>query len=274
MEEFLLKQNDSTASISTDSSSNFTEQTCLESSLYIPRDSIEHLEIFSPHYDFAPSILDYDFHADLCPIPAPPFFLHDQESQESFSCRDSNLNHEYQNNNHRDASDPTLESNIIPQRPLDDENLSLSVTDENKIRDENHSQAQLVILKTGLFIDRKYKRRRKRSQCARGRNPSWAKLALWKQIESKQPHNEVPAHKPRRCTHCQIEKTPQWREGPMGKKTLCNACGLRHKSGRLLPEYRPASSPTFDAAKHSNFHKKVEQMRCNAKRSKEDTVLS
>ncbi|KAJ8447169.1 hypothetical protein Cgig2_022898 [Carnegiea gigantea] len=203
---------------------------------------MEDLEIFNPNYDFPSSILDYDFHDDFLPIP--PFFPHDQESQESFSCRrHSNLRlDEYQNN----ASDhTTLESQI-----------------------------QLVTSKTGL-IDSTYKRQRKRSQCPRGRNSSWAKLDLWKHIDYEPPpHNAVRAHKPRRCTHCQIEKTPQWREGPMGKKTLCNACGLRHKSGRLLPEYRPAASPTFDDAKHSNFHKKVEKMRGNAKRSEEDTMLA
>ncbi|KAB1222757.1 GATA transcription factor 4 [Morella rubra] len=61
----------------------------------------------------------------------------------------------------------------------------------------------------------------------------------------------------RRCTHCQSEKTPQWREGPLGPGTLCNACGVRYRSGRLLPEYRPAASPTFNGNEHSNFHKHV-----------------
>ncbi|XP_020256054.1 GATA transcription factor 5-like [Asparagus officinalis] len=66
---------------------------------------------------------------------------------------------------------------------------------------------------------------------------------------------------PRRCTHCLSYKTPQWRAGPLGPKTLCNACGVRFKSGRLLPEYRPAKSPTFESFKHSNSHKKVLEMR-------------
>ncbi|KAB1210532.1 GATA transcription factor 4 [Morella rubra] len=61
----------------------------------------------------------------------------------------------------------------------------------------------------------------------------------------------------RRCNHCQSEKTPQWREGPLGPGTLCNACGVRYRSGRLLPEYRPAASPTFNGNEHSNFHKHV-----------------
>ncbi|KAL3838590.1 hypothetical protein ACJIZ3_023181 [Penstemon smallii] len=59
------------------------------------------------------------------------------------------------------------------------------------------------------------------------------------------------------CSHCRATRTTQWRLGPSGPKTLCNACGLRYKSGRLCPEYRPAASPTFDSSKHSNFHQRI-----------------
>ncbi|GMI92116.1 GATA transcription factor 11 [Hibiscus trionum] len=68
-----------------------------------------------------------------------------------------------------------------------------------------------------------------------------------------------------KCLHCEITETPQWREGPMGPKTLCNACGVRYRSGRLFPEYRPAASPTFVPSVHSNSHKKVVEMRKRAK---------
>ncbi|KAK9113026.1 hypothetical protein Scep_020545 [Stephania cephalantha] len=73
----------------------------------------------------------------------------------------------------------------------------------------------------------------------------------------------------RRCSHCGSQKTPQWRAGPRGAKTLCNACGVRFKSGRLLPEYRPACSPTFSSEIHSNSHRKVLEMR----RKKEVAVV-
>ncbi|KAL5134608.1 GATA transcription factor 2 [Glycine soja] len=65
----------------------------------------------------------------------------------------------------------------------------------------------------------------------------------------------------RRCSHCATDKTPQWRTGPLGPKTLCNACGVRFKSGRLVPEYRPAASPTFVMTQHSNSHRKVMELR-------------
>lgn len=73
----------------------------------------------------------------------------------------------------------------------------------------------------------------------------------------------------RRCSHCGVNKTPQWRAGPEGAKTLCNACGVRYKSGRLLPEYRPACSPTFVSEIHSNSHRKVLEMR----RKRETTMV-
>ncbi|KAI6694071.1 hypothetical protein NL676_021781 [Syzygium grande] len=50
-------------------------------------------------------------------------------------------------------------------------------------------------------------------------------------------------------------------QGQGGPKTLCNACGVRFKSGRLVPEYRPASSPTFSSELHSNSHRKIVEMR-------------
>ncbi|KAF0931664.1 hypothetical protein E2562_005661 [Oryza meyeriana var. granulata] len=80
----------------------------------------------------------------------------------------------------------------------------------------------------------------------------------------------LPAPGDRRCSHCGVQKTPQWRAGPEGAKTLCNACGVRYKSGRLLPEYRPACSPTFVSSLHSNSHRKVLEMR----RKKETVIVA
>ncbi|KAL8496630.1 hypothetical protein ACS0TY_020355 [Phlomoides rotata] len=77
-------------------------------------------------------------------------------------------------------------------------------------------------------------------------------------LKSASSHRSVVTKK---CLHCESTKTPQWREGPMGPKTLCNACGVRYRSGRLFPEYRPAKSPSFAPMKHSNSHRKVIEMR-------------
>ncbi|KAL1213491.1 GATA transcription factor 1 [Cardamine amara subsp. amara] len=80
-------------------------------------------------------------------------------------------------------------------------------------------------------------------------------------IQKKTKTSSVAVVMGRKCQHCGAEKTPQWRAGPAGPKTLCNACGVRYKSGRLVPEYRPANSPTFSAELHSNSHRKIVEMR-------------
>ena len=36
------------------------------------------------------------------------------------------------------------------------------------------------------------------------------------------------------CRNCGAHKTPQWRRGPEGPSTLCNACGVRYKKGQPL----------------------------------------
>ncbi|KAM7475996.1 hypothetical protein LguiB_023239 [Lonicera macranthoides] len=62
---------------------------------------------------------------------------------------------------------------------------------------------------------------------------------------SKASNGTDPKTLPRKYVHCGSVKTLQWRSGPTGPKTLCNACGVRHKLGRLVPEYIPAASPAF-----------------------------
>ncbi|KAL0792431.1 hypothetical protein Bca101_063808 [Brassica carinata] len=34
------------------------------------------------------------------------------------------------------------------------------------------------------------------------------------------------------CSDCKTTKTPMWRGGPSGPKSLCNACGIRFKRQR------------------------------------------
>lgn len=40
---------------------------------------------------------------------------------------------------------------------------------------------------------------------------------------------------PSACNHCGSEKTPEWRRGPNGDKTLCNACGIFY--AKLIKKY-------------------------------------
>ncbi|THU55751.1 hypothetical protein C4D60_Mb11t09860 [Musa balbisiana] len=61
------------------------------------------------------------------------------------------------------------------------------------------------------------------------------------------------------CRHCGTRETPQWRSGPNGSSELCNACGIRYKSGRLFRSTGRLQLPTsidssklFQQAQHYN----------------------
>ncbi|KAK9941332.1 hypothetical protein M0R45_017938 [Rubus argutus] len=42
----------------------------------------------------------------------------------------------------------------------------------------------------------------------------------------------------RSCTNfnCRVKETPMWRRGPLGSKTLCNACGIKYRKLKLKEE--------------------------------------
>ena len=44
------------------------------------------------------------------------------------------------------------------------------------------------------------------------------------------------------CRNCGAHQTPQWRSGPEGPRTLCNACGVRFKKGLPLISVVPEGS--------------------------------
>ncbi|KAG0255627.1 hypothetical protein DFQ27_006170 [Actinomortierella ambigua] len=46
--------------------------------------------------------------------------------------------------------------------------------------------------------------------------------------------SSVPLAK--RCVYCGCTTTPMWRRGPAGPSTLCNACGVKWKNGKILQE--------------------------------------
>ena len=50
-------------------------------------------------------------------------------------------------------------------------------------------------------------------------------------------------HKKNGCKNCGTNKTPQWRCGPGGLRTLCNACGVRWKEDNLTAQAAAAAWP-------------------------------
>jgi hypothetical protein len=54
--------------------------------------------------------------------------------------------------------------------------------------------------------------------------------------------------KVKRCENCNVDHSPEWRRGPSGHKTLCNACGLRYSRtiNRYLNQQRAKGGVNFE----------------------------
>ncbi|KGN44993.1 GATA transcription factor 15 [Cucumis sativus] len=50
---------------------------------------------------------------------------------------------------------------------------------------------------------------------------------------SKEGLLELEAEKQRACVHCRATRTPLWRAGPAGPRSLCNACGIRYRKMKM-----------------------------------------
>ncbi|KAJ7123944.1 hypothetical protein C8R43DRAFT_958846 [Mycena crocata] len=57
-------------------------------------------------------------------------------------------------------------------------------------------------------------------------------------IPESSPDDHVPGNsrEGKRCSHCNTTSTPVWRRDPRTHKSLCNACALYARTGRLRPQ--------------------------------------
>ncbi|PWA66191.1 GATA transcription factor 17 [Artemisia annua] len=65
---------------------------------------------------------------------------------------------------------------------------------------------------------------------------------------------ETPTKTDKVCTDCNTAKTPLWRAGPAGPKSLCNACGIRFKKkGPRQPSAPSSSSSAVVGSRKEDF---------------------
>ncbi|CAO3631272.1 unnamed protein product [Cunninghamella echinulata] len=81
----------------------------------------------------------------------------------------------------------------------------------------------------------------------------------------------------KKCLYCGSKSTPMWRRGPEGAGTLCNACGVKWKHGKILagvtassssPQSEStgsSSSPSTTASNSQNNHNNKERNNSNSK---------
>ncbi|KAF6265750.1 hypothetical protein COO60DRAFT_1623835 [Scenedesmus sp. NREL 46B-D3] len=67
------------------------------------------------------------------------------------------------------------------------------------------------------------------------------------------------------CCECGATQTPQWREGPQGPKTLCNACGVRYQ--RSQSKAKSNKRQASERARGSPMHARAPKQACPASRA-------
>ncbi|CAM8994577.1 unnamed protein product [Rhodiola kirilowii] len=79
-----------------------------------------------------------------------------------------------------------------------------------------------------------------------------------KQLSDSEDSNKSPAMESsqirRTCVDCNTTKTPLWRGGPAGPRSLCNACGIRHRKSKraLLASDERSKAKNKLKKKHTN----------------------
>ncbi|KAK1694659.1 hypothetical protein QYE76_011356 [Lolium multiflorum] len=98
--------------------------------------------------------------------------------------------------------------------------------------------------------------------------PALTKMVLRRRRAGASIALTAPKPRERRCSQCGRRKTPHWRAGPEGPRTLCNACGRRYRSERLVPEYRPFTGAISRRAQelYSSMPRRIVEM-CRAQGS-------
>ncbi|KAG0053250.1 hypothetical protein BGZ83_001420 [Gryganskiella cystojenkinii] len=67
-----------------------------------------------------------------------------------------------------------------------------------------------------------------------------------------------PSSHQKHCGYCHCTSTPMWRRGPLGPSTLCNACGVKWKHGKIMQDVtetqdsKPQNAPSTASSSGSS----------------------
>ncbi|ESQ32361.1 hypothetical protein EUTSA_v10005103mg [Eutrema salsugineum] len=87
--------------------------------------------------------------------------------------------------------------------------------------------------------------------------------------------NKTSSNDKKTCADCGTSKTPLWRGGPAGPKSLCNACGIRNrKKRRGVDDKKPKKSNSGggDLRRNPKFGESLKQRMIDLGMAKKSTV--
>ncbi|KAE8683354.1 GATA transcription factor 15 [Hibiscus syriacus] len=74
------------------------------------------------------------------------------------------------------------------------------------------------------------------------------------------PDQAIGIETKKNCADCGTSKTPLWRGGPAGPKSLCNACGIRsRKKRRAIPGLNKGEDKRSKKGNNKNFGDNLKQ---------------
>ncbi|KEH22389.1 putative transcription factor C2C2-GATA family [Medicago truncatula] len=222
---------------------------------YIPKEVLQNLETYPTFWDTMENSLqedsNYFLFCDTYEKEKVKFNQLGEGNTQSFDVTNVQINQEENIDTY--LSNDFVWPNIYEREiiNLEQQNLKVPFLDVSNIHAIN--QENLPKEKLDTII---HKENMKEEQYGKGNTQKPLQRTKVKSNSIKKNRDKIiDIYKERSCSHCETKYTTQWRLGPLGKNTLCNACGLRYKSNRLVKGYRPVASPSFDFNKHSNFHK-------------------
>ncbi|XP_059633098.1 GATA transcription factor 21-like [Cornus florida] len=138
-----------------------------------------------------------------------------------------------------------------------DNGLNLSLWKEKEDRNENHIENNSVKwMSSKMRLMKKMKKSDQLTVRAQKSSEDDRKQPISSPTETDHNNSNIPV---RVCADCNTSKTPLWRSGPRGPKSLCNACGIRQRKARraMAAAAAAAANGTILAPEASTMKTKV-----------------
>ena len=132
--------------------------------------------------------------------------------------------------------------------------------------DEDREEAENVIARSGNINNYQEKEKSTKAASTSTFQESHAKP---KRSESSMSKTSSSTGGFRQCLNCFCTSTPMWRRGPDGTASLCNACGVRFKAGKLQMD----NELVEDNLRKINQHRSLIQQQQQQNQSSQEQII-